>query len=296
MGSGDIMVTLNQLADALGVPPPPPINPDELTSGDSVISWLLQALGMAGNMGDPEDAAEALANQAEREGQIGEALSQFPANEGQSAEAMQQVMGMAQQIPQTISGLGQSLGSGGGGGIFQQIGQLFQQGMQAGQQVADVGGTAEVAEPIADALGDTLGAGGGLLGDTLGSSGLAGTAPASYLGPPVTPSPATFPASGSTPPPPPPPEPSGTARGGMGGYPMMPPGAAAGTPGSTDTKADTKRVVPPAVRNGAPVQGRISTPPSLPEVTKRVDGRQVANRRRALSPGEKPDQDTGADR
>ena len=75
-----------------------------------------------------------------------------------------------------------------------------------------------------------------------------------------------------------------------GGMPMMPPGAAHGAAGGSDSKAETKRVVPPTVKNGAPVQGRIATPQAAPEVVKRVAGKPVASRR-LLVPEDKRDDD-----
>lgn len=300
----ELQIVLGQLAQAFGMPPPPPLTPDQIASGQSVISQLLAALGMAGNIGDPADMAAAEDGYAEREVQTGEALAKFPANEEESAQALQQVMGMAQQVPQSLAGVGQGLG-GAFGGFFQSLNQALQQGLQAGQQLAGGLGNAGQGVELAgelptEALGETLGAGGALLGAgdaAAGVGGLAGTAPASYLGPPATPSAATFPASSPGPPPAPAtPESSGAARAGMGGYPMMPPGTSGGAGGSGDAKADTKRVVAPSVKNGAPVQGRVGAPPSLPEVTKRVEGRPVA-RRRILVPGTKlDDEDVGPDR
>jgi hypothetical protein len=77
----------------------------------------------------------------------------------------------------------------------------------------------------------------------------------------------------------------------MSGMPMMPPGAIAGAGGQGgDGKTDTKRVVPPSVKNGAPVQGRVVAPPTAPEVVKRVAGKPVAARR-ILAPDQKPDDD-----
>ena len=49
--------------------------------------------------------------------------------------------------------------------------------------------------------------------------------------------------------------------------------------GGKDDKADTKRISVPAVKNGAPVQGRITTPPPSPVVTKSTDDKKVATRR-----------------
>lgn len=75
--------------------------------------------------------------------------------------------------------------------------------------------------------------------------------------------------------------------------PMVPPGAMAGAGGAgSDSKPDTKRVVAPSVKNGAPVQGRIVAPPTGPEVVKRVAGKPVASRR-ILAPEPNPDDDEG---
>lgn len=300
MDPEQLQIILGQLAQVLGVPPPPPLAPDQVASTRSVISQLLAALGMAGNIGDPVDQAAAEAGEAERELETGAALAKFPANEEQAAQAMQQVMGMAQQVPQSLSGVGQGIGAV-FGGFVQQFNQALQQGMQAGQQLVSGLGNAgqgvELAGELpADALGDGLGAGGALLGaGGSAGAGLASTMPAGTLGPPATPSAATFPSAAAVPSPPPlAPEAAGSGRGAVGGYPMVPPGTAgnAGAAGS-EAKADTKRVVPPAVRNGAAVQGRVSTPPKLPEVTKHVHGKPVASRRIA-GPDQRSEQDGDA--
>jgi hypothetical protein len=61
---------------------------------------------------------------------------------------------------------------------------------------------------------------------------------------------------------------------------MVPPGALAGSAGADkDAKADTRRVSVPPVRNGSPVQGRLTTPPPLPPVVKKEDGAPVVTRR-----------------
>jgi hypothetical protein len=76
----------------------------------------------------------------------------------------------------------------------------------------------------------------------------------------------------------------------MGAMPMMPPGAMQGAGGAgSDAKPDTKRIVGPIVRNGAPVQGRITAAPLMPAVIKHVDGKPVATRRILLSDGEGAD-------
>jgi hypothetical protein len=61
--------------------------------------------------------------------------------------------------------------------------------------------------------------------------------------------------------------------------PMMKPGARHGGAPGNDAGPDAKRVVPPSVKSGGPVQGRITTPPITPEVVKRVQGKPVAGRR-----------------
>lgn len=297
MDPQQLQIILSQLAQVLGLPPPPPLAPDQVASTRSIISQLLAALGMAGNMGDPADLAAAEAGQADRELQTGAALAKFPANEEQAAQAMQQVMTMAQQVPQSLSEVGQGVG-GIFGGFFQQLNQALQQGVQAGQQLVfglgSGGQAAEFAGELpAEALGDTLGAGGALLGAGGGAgAGLGGTIPAGNLGPPATPSAATFPSSSVIPSPAPSaPETTGAGRGAVGGYPMMPPGTVGGAGGTgADAKADTKRLVPPAVKNGAAVQGRISTPPKLPEVTKHVQGKPVATRR-IVGPDQRDEKD-----
>jgi hypothetical protein len=300
MDPQQLQIVLSELAHAFGMPPPPPLTPDQIASGRSLMSQLLSALGLAGNSGDPADMAAAQAGYAQRGMQTGDAMAKFPANEEQSSQALQQIMGSAQQIPQSLTGIGQSFG-GVFGGFFQALNQAMQQGMQAGTQLASgLGkggqGAGLAAEVPADALGDALGAGGAALGAGGAAGGAAAglaesTTPAGNLGPPPTPSAGTYPASSPASPAAPPsaPEPSTGPRGPMGGYPMMPPamGGAGATGG--DAKADTKRVVTPSVKNGAPVQGRI-TPQTAPEVVKRVDGKPVASRR-ILAPDYKPDED-----
>lgn len=289
----EVKIDPTQLASALGLPPPPPLTPDQIATGGSLMSQLLATLGLAGNAGDPQDMAEAEAGHAKRTEKTGEAMSQFPAQDQQASQQLQQLMSSATQMPQqfmqAFTGIFQSLSQG--------MNQAMQQGMQVGTQLASTMGKAGQGAGLgaslpADALGDALGAGGAGLGAGGGGAGLAGaTAPASNLGPPPTPTAGTVPMSAQQVPvtTPPPGETPG-ARGQMGGgMPMMPPGAAGGAAGSGETKTDTKRVVPPAVKNGAPVQGRIATPQNAPEVVKRVAGKPIASRR-ILPPEIKPEE------
>ena len=265
----------------------------------SSILLTLAGLGMAGNSGDPKDMANGQAGFAQRGDKTGEAMAKFPANDQDASKQMDQFMQTAMQMPQqfmqTFGGLFQ--------GLSQGMNQAMQQGMQVGTQLASSMGKAGQGAGLgaslpADALGDALGAGGAALGAG-GAAGGAGagladaTIPAGNLGPPPVPSAGTYPMSAQqVPVPPSAPDPGAGARGGMGGgMPMMPPGAAGGAgAGGNDSKAETKRVVPPTVKNGAPVQGRITSPQTTPEVVKRIAGKPVASRR-MVAPDDKRDDD-----
>ncbi len=311
--SGDdgqqVRIFLDRLAQLTGQPPPPGITPDQLAMGNSYISQLLKMLGLASNSGDPADAADAAAGYTERGAKTADALNKFPANEEQASGKLSGVGGqnemgqMLQQIPQIASGIASGIG-GAISGVLQPLGQIPQQVAQIGQQAMQAGmgalqhgagGAAAAGEAIpGELLGTTGGAGdlgGG--GGGAGGGGLGATTPTAMLGPLPAPSAGTEPASShaTSPAPPPATAPTGAPRGAMGAMPMMPPGAmhgAAGTGG--DAKPDTKRIVAPAVKNGAPVQGRITTPPPAPEVVKRVEGKPITSRR-ILLPDPKRDED-----
>lgn len=311
-----LRVILEQLARLMGLPPPPVITPDQLAQGGSAISQLLKVLGIAANGGDPADNLAALAGHDEREAKTADALGKFPATEEQSAGRLgsvgnQSEMGqMMQQLPQMASGIAGGI-AGALGGALQPLSQIPQQLAQAGQQAMQMGmgalqhgagGAAPEAEAIpADLLGsgggEELGGSGGGSGAEGGAGGFGPTTPTAMLGPLPAPSAGTVPAASHTAsvtPPAPHEAPSGP-RGGMGGMPIMPPGAMHGAVPANDAKPDTKRVHVPSVKNGAPVQGRITTPPPRPEVIKRVDGKPVATRRIVL-PGAKRDDDGDAER
>jgi hypothetical protein len=313
--SGDddqLKIILDDLARLTGQPPPPQIPPDQLATGKSAISQLLALLGIASNGGDPNDALDALTGHAERGAKTGDALTKFPANEEQSSAKLASVGGqdpmaqMVQQLPQLASGMAGALG-----GLMQPLSQIPQQVAQIGQQAMQAGmgalqhgagGAATAGEAIpGELLGATSGDGelGGGAGGGAGGGGLGATTPTAMLGPLPAPSPGTEPASAHTASPAPTnsPAPATGSRGAMGGMPMMPPGAMQGAGGAgSDAKPDTKRIVAPAVKNGAPVQGRITTPPPTPEVTKRVDGKPIASRRILLPDQKRDDDDAGASR
>ena len=303
MTGGQLNANAEQYLQANGLNvPPPPITSDPLVAGATPIEQLLRVLGLAANAGDPQDNAESVEGHAERDAKTAEAAAKFPAQDENAAAEMKGVAGqgdatqMAQQLPQMVSGIAGALAGAVGGAlqplaqIPQQVAQGAQQAMQTGMgMMQQAGGAAQLdkaslsdvpLDEFASETGD-LGAGGAGGGD-LGGGGLGGTAPTAMLGPPPVPSPGTFPSSAPAMPAPPPStsSPSATPSGGMAGMPMVPPGAMHGAGGADkDAKTDTKRVSVPPVKNGAPVQGRITTPPPVPQVTKKVDGKPVATRR-----------------
>lgn len=284
--------------------PVPPITPAPVAVPGSVIDQLLAALGIASNAGIPDDNFETEAGQAEREAGIRAAQTNFPANEEQSAE-------MLQMFPQLLTGAAGALGGALGGALAplsqlaQQGAQAAQQGLQAGlgsaEQVGDLGEDAlgEIPEGLVDADGgwDTDPGLGGSGGNGAGGGGFGDTTPASLLGPPPAPSAATYPASAATAPsasagPSSSPAPPKTP---MGAAPFMPPGGMNNAATGGETKADTKRVMAPSVKNGAPVQGRINAPPT-PAVTKHVTGKPVATRRIQVPDQKTEDSQTDPDR
>ena len=279
---------------------PPPISSDPLVAGITPIEQLLRVLGLAANLGDPKDNSESVEEHAKRDSKTAEAAAKFPAQDEQANAEMKGVAGqgqgdqMAQQLPQMASQMAGALAGALGGAlqplaqIPQQLAQGAQQAMQAGMgMMKDSGASAaeldkaSLSDPLGE-FGETpgeSGAGGG--GSGGGGGGIGGTSPTAMLGPPPVPSAGTSPSAANTAVPPPRmATPTSAPSGGMGGMPMIPPGAMHGAGGSEkDAKADTKRVAVPTVKNGAPVQGRITTPPPQPQVTKKVDGKPVATRR-----------------
>lgn len=307
-------------ANGMNVPPPMIVS-DPLVAGAVPIEQLLRVLGLAANLGDPKDNADSLEEHAKRDAKTAEAAAKFPAQDENASAEMKAVAGqgeasqMAQQLPQMASGIAGALAGALGGAlqpiaqIPQQVAQGAQQAMQAGMGMMQQAGgsaaqldTASLSElPLDEYASDigNLGSGGGGDGDAGlggGGGGIGGTTPTAMLGPPPVPSPGTSPSSApimatlS-----PTASPSTSApTGGMSGMPMVPPGAMHGAVGSDkDAKADTKRVSVPTVKNGAPVQGRITAlPPAPPQVVKRVDGKPVAARR-IIVPGAGGDDITG---
>ncbi|MCX2934511.1 hypothetical protein ORI20_30035 [Mycobacterium sp. CVI_P3] len=292
---------------------PPPITSDPLVAGMTPIEQLLRVLGLAANLGDPKDNTESIEEHAKRDSKTAEAAAKFPAQDEQASAEMKSVAGqgeagqMAQQLPQMASGIAGALAGALGGAlqplaqIPQQVAQGAQQAMQTGMgMMQQAGGSAaqldkaSLSDPLLDGFGETPGeldSGGGAGG---GGGGIGGTAPTAMLGPPPVPSAGTSPSSGMTGTPPPRvPAPSSAPTGGMTGMPMVPPGAMRGAGGAeadAKDKPDTKRVSVPTVKNGAPVQGRITTPPPAPQVTKKVDGKPVATKR-IIVPSSKPTDD-----
>jgi hypothetical protein len=308
---------------------PPTIASDPLAAGMSPTEQLLRILGLAANADDPQDSADSIDAQAERDAQAIAAAEVFTTQDEQAAAevnsvaAQDQMAQLAQQLPQMISGIAGAV-TGALGGALAPLGQIPQQLAQAAFQTGmgayrgDGTSTLQIDDPSAlDALpiddiatdtpalsaadldGDgggfsdfaSGGFGGGSFGGAVpggGSAPMTGTIPTGLLGPPPVPSASTAPASApavetSLPNTTPAPTPAGA---GMAGVPMVPPGAMTGTSGADkEAKADTKRISVPQVRNGTPVQGRLTAPPVAP-VIKRVEGKPVASRRIAPSDAE----------
>ncbi|GAY17407.1 hypothetical protein [Mycobacterium sp. shizuoka-1] len=311
MTGGQLSASAGQYLAANGMNvAPPPIASDPLVAGATPIEQLLRVLGLAANLGDPKDNSESIEEHAKRDSKTAEAAAKFPAQDEQASAEMKGVAGqgadqMAQQLPQMASGIAGALAGAMGGAlqplaqIPQQLAQGAQQAMQAGMgMMQQAGGSAaeldkaSLTDPLLGEFGETpgeFGAGGGGAGG--GGGGLGGTTPTAMLGPPPIPSAGTSPSAANTAMPPPRMvTPTSAPTGGMGGMPMIPPGAMHGAAGSEkEAKADTKRVSVPTVKNGAPVQGRITTPPPTPQVAKKVDGKPVATRR-IIVPNSKSDE------
>ena len=319
MTGGQLNANADQYLQANGLNvPPPPITSDPLVSGATPIEQLLRVLGLAANAGDPGDNSESTDGYAERDLKTAEAAAKFPAQDEEAAAEMTGIAGqgdttqMAQQFPQMAAGIAGALAGAIGGAlqplaqIPQQVAQGAQQAMQAGmglmQQAGGSAGQLDEASlsdvPLDEFGSDTAALeGGAASGGDLGGGGGGGTTPTAMLGPPPVPSAGTYPSSAPVMPSPPPgaAAPAAPTSPGMAGMPMVPPGAMHGV-GSTDkdAKPDTKRVSVPAVKNGAPVQGRIAVSPPLPNVTKLVAGKPVATRRIATA-GDTADKQDSAD-
>lgn len=285
---------------------PSPIPSDPLSGGATPIEQVLRVLGLAANSGDPHDIADSAEEHARRDAITIAAAERFAADDGESAATMNGVAAGDQQIPQLAAGIAATV-AGVAGGVGQSVGQFPQQVAQAAQQSLQAGlgsvlslgrqagdaetddglGTAPPAEEL-DGPGDfDVTAGAGLSGaaepgGAAIGSGFGATTPAAPLGPPAVPSAATSPASAPSAPASPATAATPFVSGGAGmaGMPMVPPGAVSGTVGADrDGGAATKRISVKPVRNGSPVQGRITVPPAEPGVTAKVEGKPVATRR-----------------
>ncbi|MGI9124257.1 MAG: hypothetical protein ACR2JM_05835, partial [Mycobacterium sp.] len=217
-------------------------------------------------------------------------------------------------LPQAASAIAGAV-SGVLGGLLQPLSQIPQQAAQGAQQALQTGlgllGQENVDSitpvdeqnsldsiPLTDEFGlqandpvdlGEFAAGPAGTPDAGGFGGAGGdTTPTAVLGPPPVPTVGTAPSSAPTraPAAPAPVPAAPPAGGGLTGVPMVPPsamGAAGG--GDKESRPDTKRVSAPAVRNGAPVQGRLTPPATMPPVTKTIEGRPVATRRVRTPPG-----------
>lgn len=274
---------------------PPSITSDPLVTGGVPIEQLLRVLGIAANAGDPQDNAESLELHAERDAITREAAAQFSVQDENAAADMGALdpgsSQLAQQVPQLASGIAAAL-AGALGGALQPVAQMPQQLAQAAQQIMQTGmGTVQQATAVTSPLDtadtelpDEFDEGSAGFGDDVGQGAgdFEGTAPTAMLGPPPIPSAGTFPSAApftlapgpgtttSTPIP----------ASGVSGMPMVPPGAMRTDGVDKDAKPDAKRIAVPPVKNGAPVQGRITIPPT--PVTKHVDASKPVTAKRII--------------
>jgi len=270
--------------------PPPPITSDPLAGGGTPIEALLRALGLAANTSDPLDDAAGFDEYAGRDAAMADAAEGFANQDGAAGTQMS-------QLPQMAAGIAGGI-AGAIAGALQPLMQLptqFAQGagqaLQAGTALmsayrgadpagSDPSGDFGSADYSGDEFSDDGGDGFALDGADSGSSvGGGDTTPMAVLGPAPVPSASTAPASAPPLPsraPSAPPSPAVGAAG-MAGMPMIPPGPLTAAADKA-APAETKRVSAPAVRNGAPVQGRIISPPT-PPAPRTIEGRPVEARR-----------------
>ena len=279
---------------------PPQIPSDPLVDGATPIEQLMRVLGLASNSGDLLDDSEGAEGHAQRDTWTTAAAGTFAEQDAGAAAQVNSTA--AQQIPQLATGIAGAV-AGVVTAVLQPLAQIPQQFTQGAQQVmqsatgllgqSDNPDAISLDDPGPDAVfGDPVepaGFGEFSAGSGTGTGG-GGTVPSAVLGPAPTPSAGTHPSSSAVAPPV---QPSfGTAApapaGAMTGVPMMPPAGLAGGAVDSNAKNDTKRVAVPSVRNGSPVQGRISTASSLPVVTTRIDGKPVATRRMGTEEGDVP--------
>lgn len=271
---------------------PPAITSDPLVEGGTPIEQLLRALGLAANSGDPLDDSAGLDDYAERDAAMTGAAEGFATQDGAAGSEMS-------QLPQLAAGIAGALAGALTGALapLMQVPAQFAQGagqaLQAGTALMSQYRGEDPTTPEDDPgylLSDEP-AGDGVAPDDLGPaddlSALSGTGsggattPMALRGAAPIPSAATAPASAaplsirteSVAPAPP------TGTPGMAGMPMIPPGALSAAANNTAVPPETKRVAAPAVRNGAPVQGRITGLPAGPPAPRTLEGRPVEARR-----------------
>ena len=116
MTEGRLSASAGQYLQANGMNvPPPTIASDPLVAGAVPIEQLLRVLGLAANLGDPQDNSESLEEHAKRDAKTAEAAAKFPAQDENAAAEMKGVAGqgeasqMAQQLPQMASGIAGAL-------------------------------------------------------------------------------------------------------------------------------------------------------------------------------------------
>lgn len=276
----DLTADVEKYRQAAGLDMPPEIESDPLVTGTTPIEQLLRLLGLAANADDPEDYAEGLDEHARREDKTTEAAAKFTAQDHDAAAQVAQVAsGIAGTLVGALGGALQPLAQ-----IPQQLGQGAAQALQTGLEmfggpavrhtnlnpeplVDGFDSAADDFEPSTDSFvgpDDITPLGGiGTTGGFSGPGGLGGTAPTSALGPAPAPGSLVCAVTVLA-------GPQRCARRTTTRCRRHAGTAAcAERPARLEKspKTDTKRVSVPTVRNGAPIQGRLTAGPIEP-----VDG------------------------
>ncbi len=172
MTGGQLSANVDQYLQAATMnAPPPQIVSDPLVTGATPIEQLLRVLGLAANLGDPQDNADSTAEHAKRDAKTNEAAEKFAAQDEDAAQELNnvadqadplatqvespkadQTAAMTQQLPQAASSIAGAL-SGALGGALQPLAQIPRRVAQGAQQAmqSGMGLFQQAAAPVEDA-------------------------------------------------------------------------------------------------------------------------------------------------